>query len=34
MLFTLIDFAEPISFVNAVRAAPVPLVVVIVTVGG
>ena len=33
MLFTLIDFAEPISFVNAVRAAPVPLVVVIVTVG-
>ena len=33
MLFTLIDFAEPISFVNAVRAAPVPPVLVIVTVG-
>ena len=33
MLFTLIDFAEPISFVSAVRTAPVPLVVVILTVG-
>jgi len=33
VLFTLIDFAEPMSFVNAVRTAPVPPVLVIVTVG-
>ena len=33
MFFTSIDFAEPISFVNAVRTAPVPAVLVIVIVG-